>query len=175
MPKSAANLSMLFTELPFLDRFEAAAAAGFEGVEFLFPYEQRLISRRASRPTACAKSFSICRPAIGRTVGIAIYPNLVRKFRDSVAQTVQYAKAPGCTQLHCLAGKAPNYLKFVAHVQVAATPGRHEPGTGEINFPFIFEHLDNIGYRGWIGCEYQPCTLTDDSLAWFRGLKSNSN
>jgi hydroxypyruvate isomerase len=64
------------------------------------------------------------------------------------------------------------YLPHIAHVQIADTPGRHEPGTGEINFPFIFDHLDRVGYRGWIGCEYKPRTSTYDSLQWFRALKA---
>jgi hydroxypyruvate isomerase len=63
------------------------------------------------------------------------------------------------------------YSKVIAHVQIADTPGRHEPGSGEINFPFIFDHLDRIGYKGWIGCEYVPSTSTYDSLKWFRALK----
>jgi hydroxypyruvate isomerase len=250
---------MLFTELPFLDRFEAAAAAGFEGVEFLFPYEHDAADIAARLKANGLRQILFNLPAGNWAIGergIAIYPNLIGEFRDSVTRAVRYAKALGCTQLHCLAGKAPvgadhrtlrktyvenlayaarvladegltlliepintrdvpgyfldttakaadviesigvenlrlqydvyhmqimegdlaptisKYLKFIAHVQIADTPGRHEPGTGEINFPFIFEHLDNIGYRGWVGCEYNPRASTYESLAWFRQLKA---
>jgi hydroxypyruvate isomerase len=69
-----------------------------------------------------------------------------------------------------LAPTIDKYLSHIAHVQIADTPGRHEPGTGEINFPFIFDHLDKIGYRGWVGCEYKPSTSTYGSLAWLRAL-----
>lgn len=261
MPKFAANLSLLFNELPFLDRFEAAAAAGFKGVEFLFPYEydaDELTARiRANGLRQVLFNLSAGNWASGER-GLAIYPNLTREFRDSVTTAIRYAKALGCTQLHCLAGIAPvgadhramrktyvenlrfaahaladegitllieaintrdvpgyfldttakaadilesveaenlrlqydayhmqimegdltptidKHLKKIAHVQIADTPGRHEPGTGEINFPFIFDHLDRIGYQGWIGCEYRPRTSTYDSLAWFRELKSKT-
>ena len=70
-----------------------------------------------------------------------------------------------------LAPTIDKYLKLIAHVQIADTPGRHEPGTGEINYPFIFDHLDRIGYQGYVGCEYRPRTSTVESLAWFRDLK----
>jgi hydroxypyruvate isomerase len=57
-------------------------------------------------------------------------------------------------------------LSQIAHVQVADNPGRHEPGSGEIHYPFLFEHLDRIGYTGWIGCEYKPGTTTLEGLGW---------
>ncbi len=261
MPKFAANLSLLFNELPFLDRFEAAAAAGFEGVEFLFPYEHDA-DDIAARLKANGLSQVLFNFARGNWTagerGLAIYPNLVGEFRDSVSRALGYAKALGCTQLHCLAGVTPHrsrprahaknlrreppfrrtrarrrgitlliepintrdipgyfldttakaadiiesveaenlrlqydvyhmqimegdltptidkYLKTIAHVQIADTPGRHEPGTGEINFPFIFDLLDRVGYDGWIGCEYRPRTSTHDGLAWFRELESKT-
>jgi hydroxypyruvate isomerase len=74
-----------------------------------------------------------------------------------------------------LAPTISRYLPHIAHVQIADTPGRHEPGTGEISFPFIFDHLDRVGYRGWVGCEYKPRGSTYDSLAWFRALKAQSD
>ena len=262
MPKFAANLSMLFTELPFLDRFEAAASAGFEGVEFLFPYDYDAADLAARLKANGLRLVLFNLPAGNWAAGergIAIYPNLVPEFRESVARAVRYAKALGCTQLHCLAGTAPtgadhrtmrktyvdnlsfaaraladegmtlliepintrdvkNYfldstakaadviesvaapnlrlqydvyhmqimegdlaptigrhLPLIRHIQIADTPGRTEPGTGEINFPFIFEYLDDIGYRGWVGCEYKPRTSTYDSLAWFRALKAKAD
>jgi hydroxypyruvate isomerase len=258
MPRFAANLSMLFTELPFLDRFEAAALAGFQGVEFLFPYDYD-----AADITARLKANGLTQVLFNLPAGnwdagergIAIYPNLTNEFRESVGRAARYAKALGCAQLHCLAGTAPagadhramrktyvenltfaaraladdgitlliepintrdvphyfldstakaadviesvgapnlrmqydvyhmqimegdltsaisRHLPHIAHVQIADTPGRNEPGTGEINFPFIFDHLDRVGYRGWVGCEYKPRGSTNDSLAWFRALR----
>jgi hydroxypyruvate isomerase len=262
MPKFAANLSMLFTELPFLDRFDAAASAGFKGVEFLFPYDfdaDDLAARlKANGLTQALFNLPAGNWAAGDR-GIAIYPNLTGEFRESVARAVKYAKALDCTQLHCLAGTVPagadhramrktyvenlafaaraladegmtllieaintrdipnyflnstanaadviecvgasnlrlqydvyhmqimegdltptidKYLPHIAHIQIADTPGRHEPGTGEINFPFIFDHLDRAGYKGWVGCEYKPRTSTYDSLGWLRTVKARSD
>jgi hydroxypyruvate isomerase len=261
MPKFAANLSLLFNELPFLDRFEAAAAAGFDAVEFMFPYDFEPEDIRARLKANGLHLVLFNLPAGNWAAGergLAIYPNLVREFRDSVAQALKYAKALDCTQLHCLAGVAPvggdmramrktyvdnlrhaaglladegitllieaintrdvpgyfldttakaadviesveaenlrlqydvyhmqimegdlaptidKYLRLIAHVQIADTPGRHEPGTGEINFPFIFDHLDRAGYTGWVGCEYRPRTSTLDSLAWYRAQKQKA-
>lgn len=258
MPKFAANLSLLFNELPFLDRFEAAAAAGFEGVEFLFPYEFEAEEIRARLKANGLSQVLFNLPAGNWAAGergLAIYPNLTGEFRDSVAKAAKYAKALGCAQLHCLAGIAPvggdiramrktyvenlryaarmladdgitllieaintrdipgyfldttakaadiiesveaenlrlqydvyhmqimegdltptidKYLRMIAHIQIADTPGRNEPGTGEINYPFIFDHLDRIRYSGWVGCEYRPRSSTFESLAWFRDLK----
>jgi hydroxypyruvate isomerase len=74
-----------------------------------------------------------------------------------------------------LSSAISKYLPHIAHVQIADTPGRHEPGTGEINFPFVFDHLDSVGYSGWVGCEYKPRGSTYDSLAWFRALKAQSD
>lgn len=57
----------------------------------------------------------------------------------------------------------------IAHVQVADNPGRHEPGTGEINYPYLFEQIDGSGYAGWVGCEYVPLAKTSDGLGWMKG------
>jgi hydroxypyruvate isomerase len=65
-----------------------------------------------------------------------------------------------------LAPTLRKHLARIAHVQLADNPGRNEPGTGEINYPFLFRHLDEIGYRGWIGCEYKPKTTTVEGLGW---------
>ncbi len=261
MPRFAANLSLLFNEVPFLDRFEAAAASGFEAVEFMFPYEFDAEDIR-SRLKANGLRLVLFNLPAGNWAsgerGLAIYPNLVDEFRGSVSRALRYASALGCTKLHCLAGIAPagadiramrktyvenlryaaeifgregitlliepintrdipgyfldttakaadiiesvgaenlrlqydvyhmqimegdltptidKYLKLISHIQIADTPGRNEPGTGEINFPFIFEHLDRIGYAGSVGCEYRPRTSTFDSLAWFRALKGQA-
>jgi hydroxypyruvate isomerase len=66
-----------------------------------------------------------------------------------------------------LARTLQRHLDRIAHVQLADNPGRHEPSTGEINYSNLFKHLDSIGYRGWIGCEYKPRTTTVDSLGWY--------
>ena len=257
MPRFAANLSLLFTELAFLDRFRAAADAGFRGVEFMFPYEFEADDIRA-RLEANGLELVLFNLPPGNwdagDRGIAIFPDAIDPFRDSVQRAIRYATALGCGQLHCLAGVAPagadhrimrrtyaenlrfaaglcaehglklliepintrdipgyfldtsakaadiiesvgaanlfmqydvyhmqimegdlaptieKHLARIAHIQIADTPGRHEPGTGEINFAFLFDHLDRIGYAGWVGCEYRPRTTTRDSLAWFRDL-----
>jgi hydroxypyruvate isomerase len=65
-----------------------------------------------------------------------------------------------------LAATLQDNLARIGHIQVADTPGRHEPGSGEINFPFLFAHLDRLGYAGWIGCEYHPATTTEAGLGW---------
>ena len=253
MPKFAANLSLLFNELPFLDRFEAAAAAGFNAVEFMFPYDfdpddirTRLI---ANRLHLALFNLPAGDWAAGER-GIAIHSNLSGEFRESVALALKYATKLGCTQLHCLAGVAPiggdirtmrktyvenlryaasifaqegikllieaintrdvpgyfldttakaadviesveaenlrlqydvyhmqimegdlvptieRLLPHIGHVQIADTPGRHEPGTGEINYPFVLGKLDALGYAGWVGCEYRPRAGTVEGLGW---------
>lgn len=257
MPKFAANLSMLFTELPFLDRFQAAADAGFKGVEFLFPYDYQTeeISTRLVRHGLSQVLFNL--PAgqwdAGER-GISIFSAANSEFRNGVAQAIEFAQALGCRHLHCLAGIAPvgadhrqlrktyvdnlkfaadtlakhdltlliepintrdipryfldstakardiiesvdasnmrlqydvyhmqimegdlaptlaRYMNIIGHIQVADTPGRHEPGTGEINYPFLFEHLDQLGYDGWVGLEYRPKSSTAHSLLWMKEL-----
>ncbi len=255
MAKFAANLAMLFTELPFLDRFEAAAKAGFKAVEFLFPYawtaeeiKQRLDDNGL---TLVLHNLPAGDWDAGER-GIACHPDRVEEFRAGVVKAVAYAKVLGVGQLNCLAGKAPagvsdpvlhqtlvDNLKFAAnalqtaglrlliepinsfdipgfylnftsqalaildevgadnafvqydiyhaqrmegelaatmqkhlarigHIQLADNPGRNEPGTGEINYPFLFKHLERIGYSGWIGCEYKPATTTQAGLGWLQ-------
>ena len=255
MAKFAANLSMLFTELPFLDRFEAAAKAGFKAVEFLFPYAWTAeeIKQRLDEHGLTLVLHNL--PAGDWDAGergIACHPDRVEEFRAGVVKAVAYAKVLGVGQLNCLAGKAPagvsdpvlhqtlvNNLKFAAnalqaaglrlliepinsfdipgfylnftsqalsildevgadnafvqydiyhaqrmegelaatmqkhlarigHIQLADNPGRNEPGTGEINYPFLFKHLERIGYSGWIGCEYKPATTTEAGLGWLQ-------
>jgi hydroxypyruvate isomerase len=253
MPKFAANLTMLFTEHPFLDRFEAAAKAGFEAVEFLFPYAFEAQQIKQKLDTHKLKLVLHNLPAGNWEAGergIACHPDRVAEFRDGVGKAVQYAQTLGVSQLNCLAGIAPagvaadelrstfvNNLRYAAqalksaqlrlliepinhfdipgfylnytaqaadilnevgadnafiqydiyhaqrmegelaatvqkflpqigHIQLADNPGRHEPGTGEISYPFVFAHLDRIGYSGWIGCEYKPATNTEAGLNW---------
>lgn len=254
MPRFAANLTMLFTELPFLDRFEAAAKAGFAGVEYLFPYEfapDVLAAKlKAHGLTQVLHNLPAGDWAKGER-GIAILPDRVDEFRAGVNKAIKYATALGCRQVNCLAGIRPAntdpaaldatfranlayaaaklkvagirllvepintrdipgfyltstqqalglinavgsdnlfvqydiyhmqimegdlartmevHLAHIPHIQLADNPGRNEPGTGEINYPFLYAHLDRIGYGGWIGCEYKPRTTTEAGLGWF--------
>ena len=253
MPRFAANLSMLFTEVPFLDRFALASRAGFAGVEYLFPYDfpaADLAARlRHEGLVQVLHNLPAGNWAAGER-GIAILPERVAEFREGVERAIDYAQALQCPQLNCLAGIAPPtadrerlhatfvqnlafaadrlkgagirlliepinprdipgffinrtaeaaaileevgspnltiqydayhmqitegdlartisaYLDRIDHVQIADNPGRGEPGTGEINYPFLFEHLDRIGYRGWVGCEYRPQSDTLSGLSW---------
>ncbi|MGM0913507.1 MAG: hydroxypyruvate isomerase [Pseudomonadota bacterium] len=253
MPKFAANLSMLFTEVDFLDRFQAAAEAGFKGVEYLFPYdfEAAEIKRRLDDNGLAQVLFNL--PAgdwAAGERGIACHPDRVEEFRAGVDRAIAYARVLGNTQVNCLAGIQPegasdaearqtlvenlrfaadkleaagilliaepintrdipgfflnrteqalaifdevgsNNLKLqydiyhmqimegdlaptlekhfdrIAHVQIADNPGRHEPGTGEIHYPFLFAHLDRLGYQGWVGAEYKPAGRTQEGLGW---------
>jgi hydroxypyruvate isomerase len=248
---------MLFTEEPFIDRFEAAARAGFKAVEFLFPYAHTAQQVRNAALEAGVQIVLHNLPAGDWDAGergIACLPERVAEFRDGVALAIDYAKTLGVTQLNCLAGKAPagadpavlratlidnlryaagqlgrhgirlliepintfdipgfylnhtqqaidlidavgsdnlflqydiyhmqrmegelaatlqKHLPRIAHVQLADNPGRHEPGTGEINYRFLFAHLDRIGYGGWIGCEYKPKTTTTAGLGWLAAV-----
>ncbi|MGJ4918524.1 hydroxypyruvate isomerase [Bradyrhizobium oligotrophicum] len=253
MPRFAANLTMLFNELPFMERFAAAKAAGFSGVEYLFPYEfdKAELREQLARHglTQVLHNLPAGNWAAGER-GIAILPDRVDDFRDGVRRAIEYARALDCRQLNCLVGIAPDdadprelnqvlvrnlrfaaialkaqgiklliepintpdipgfflnrtaqalqlisdvesdnlfvqydiyhmqimegdlartmqkHLARIAHIQLADNPGRHEPGSGEINYPFLFRHLDAIGYSGWIGCEYKPLTTTADGLGW---------
>jgi hydroxypyruvate isomerase len=255
MPKFNANLSMLFNEVDFLDRFGAAKDAGFNGVEYLFPYAHRkedLAERlQANGLTQVLHNLPAGDWAAGER-GIACLPDRIGEFQAGVGHAIEYARALQCSQLNCLAGIAPKnidpprirdtlirnlqfaaaqlkaagirlllepcntrdipgffvnhsqqaleiiaavgsdnlFLQYdiyhmqvmegnlaptiqrnldrIGHLQLADNPGRHEPGTGEINYPFLFGHIDRIGYSGWIGCEYKPAQSTVDGLGWIR-------
>lgn len=255
MPKFSANLSMLFGEHDFLDRFDAAARAGFQGVEYIGPYDHApdVVAAHLKKNGLSQVLFNLPPGdwAKGER-GIAVLPDRVEEFRAGVDKAITYAKALGCPQVNCLAGIAPAgvdratledvfvenlkyaasrlkeagirlliepintldipgffltntkqalaliekvssdnlYLQYdiyhmqimegdlartieanlgrIAHIQLADNPGRHEPGTGEINYPFLYEHLDRIGYAGWVGAEYKPKAGTDEGLGWFR-------
>jgi hydroxypyruvate isomerase len=69
-----------------------------------------------------------------------------------------------------LAATISQLLPLIGHIQIADNPGRHEPGTGEINYQFLFQHLRNLNYQGWIGCEYRPRGKTEESLNWMKSL-----
>ena len=259
MPKFAANLTMLFNEVPFLDRFERAAKAGFGAVEFLFPYAFAAADIKARLDANHLTLVLHNLPAGDWDAGergIACLPGREDEFRVGVGKAIEYAKALGVPQLNCLAGKAPvgvdeallrktfvANLKFAAaelnkaglrlliepintfdipgfylsrttqaldildqvgaanafvqydiyhaqrmegelaatmqkqlarigHIQLADNPGRNEPGTGEINYPFLFAHLDRIGYAGWIGCEYKPKGETGAGLGWLESSQA---
>ena len=253
MPRFAANLSMLFTQVPLLDRFERAARAGFAAVEMQFPYEAPAAAIRDRLVSNRLKMVLHNLPAgdwAAGDRGIACQPERVAEFRAGVPRAIEYAKLLGVPMLNCLAGKAPvgvddavvratfvenlryaaaaladadlklliepinnrdvpgfwlnntpkaisvieevgaknlflqydvyhaqryegelantisAYIDHIAHVQVADHPGRHEPGTGEINYDFIFAHLERAGYRGHVGCEYVPAGTTEAGLGW---------
>ncbi|MEO4048408.1 hydroxypyruvate isomerase [Pseudomonas sp. CAU 1711] len=255
MPRFAANLSMLFTEVDFLDRFSAAAEAGFSGVEYLFPYDYPAEQIKALLDTNRLEQVLFNLPAGDWSKGergIACHPDRVEEFRAGVDKAIAYAQVLGNKQVNCLAGIRPqgydcatvrqtfvdnlkyaaeklqaagirlvmemintrdipgfylnttaqaleireavgstnlqlqydiyhmqimegdlarsleNNLAAIDHVQLADNPGRNEPGTGEINYRFLFEHLERIGYRGWIGCEYKPKTTTAAGLGWLK-------
>ena len=253
MPRFAANLSMLFTEVPLLDRFARAARAGFKAVEIQFPYELPVEQLQQGLWQNKLKLVLHNLPAGDWATGergIACLPGRIEEFRAGVDKALTYATALGTPQLNCLAGIRPAdvtgqearrvlidnlryaatrlkahglklliepvntkdlpgfflsgtqqaldlitevgadnlFLQYdvyhaqrmegdlantfsahidrIAHIQIADNPGRHEPGTGEINYPFLFAHLDRIGYKGWIGCEYKPEAATEAGLGW---------
>lgn len=253
----AANLTMLFNELPFMQRFAAAAEAGFSGVEFLFPYEfdaQEIAAQlRRHNLTLVLHNLPPGNWAAGER-GIACHPDRVAEFEAGVATAIHYAQLLGVAQLNCLAGIVPaglshdlawqtllrnlryaaerlkahqirlliepintfdmpgfflsrtseavelirqsgsdnlflqydiyhmqrmegeliqtlrNNLPLISHLQLADNPGRHEPGSGEINYRNLFTQLDAMGYRGWIGCEYKPQNGTLAGLGWRAAL-----
>ena len=253
MPKFAANLSMMYQDIGFLDRFDAAARAGFKGVEFLFPYDHppEAIAERLARNRLSLTLFNpVPGDWAGGERGLAALPGREQEFRDGVDKAIIYAKATKCPLVHTMAGLWPEgqdkaagervyvdnlrwaadrlaregvtaiiepintrdipgyYLNTTAqampiitavdrpnvrlqldlyhaqimrgdlaptirdlagmypHIQIAGTPGRHEPDVGEINYPFLFDLLDEIGYDGWIGCEYRPKGDTVAGLGW---------
>jgi hydroxypyruvate isomerase len=69
-----------------------------------------------------------------------------------------------------LANSMQKYFKRIGHIQLADNPGRNEPGTGEINYSFLFQMIDRLGYTGWIGCEYKPASTTEAGLGWMKSL-----
>ena len=257
MPRFCANLTMLYNEHGFLDRFAAARADGFAGVEFMFPYafpkEQLADALHQNGLTQVLHNL----PAgnwEGGERGIACLPDRTGEFQDGVGRAIDYARALGCRQLNCLVGLTPQdadadrvrqtlvdnlrfaaghlgeadirllvepvnskdipgfhldrvekvvatidevgsdnvflqydfyhqqrmagellatfrtYKDRIAHIQIADNPGRNEPGTGEINYPVLFEALDREGYAGWTGCEYKPKAETSAGSGLVRAL-----
>ena len=255
MPKFAANLSMLFTEQPFLERFKAASEHGFEFIEYLFPYEwpAELLAKQLQRHKLQQVLFNLPPGNWGAGErGIACLPDRIAEFETGIDQAINYAKILGVTQVNCLAGLAPKHIEHrilwqtfcsnidyaaqrfqehgitlliepinskvdmphffidtlekvlniiselkhsnikiqfdiyhmqimqgniirslekhltsIAHIQFADNPGRHEPGTGELNFNTIFKYLDKLNYTGYVSAEYVPLQNTSRSLHWF--------
>jgi len=255
MPRLAANLTMMYTEHPFLDRYAAAARDGFSGVEFLFPYEfaaAELKSRLEEHGLTQALFNAPPGDWAAGERGIASLPGREGEFERGFDQALEYAAALGNRSLHVMAGlirpeqdRAAHreaYLKNLAaaaraaasagitvviepintrdipgfflnrqdeaqavcaevgaenlkvqfdiyhcqivegdiamklqrdmagigHIQIAGVPDRHEPDLGELNYPYLFERIDSLGYAGWIGCEYRPKAGTSAGLGWAR-------
>ena len=253
MPRFAANLSMMFNEVPFLDRFEAARKADFEGVEYLFPYDfpAAEIRRRLNGAGLTQVLFNMAPGDWAKgDRGLASLPGRQTEFRESVKRALDYAHTLECKQVHCMAGipsagvspvtaaatyaanlawaaeqaapagvkiviepinhrdmpgyhlhtqaqgaaivealgrdrlglqfdvyhvqitegditkRMEQYMPVIAHMQIADVPARNEPGTGEIGWSYVFRRMDELGYQGWVGCEYRPAGETVAGLRW---------
>ena len=259
MPRFAANLSMMYQELDFLERFGAAAADGFKAVEFLFPYAYPAQQIRDALDAAGLQQVLFNAPpgdwASGER-GIASLPGRESEFKESIALAIDYAKILGNRHIHVMAGllrpdqdaekhravylrnlayaallasraemtiliepinhrDMPGYflnyqhdahqiceelgntslqVQFdiyhcqimegdiatklkrdlsrptggVGHIQIAGVPNRHEPSDGEVNYPYLLTLLDELGYAGWVGCEYRPKAGTSAGLGWLK-------
>lgn len=255
MPRLAANLSMMYTEHPFLDRFAAAAGDGFEAVEYLFPYEFPASELALRLRDSGLRQVLFNAPpgdwAAGER-GTACLPGREDDFRTGVRQALDYAGTLGCPRVHLMAGLAPSgadrarlretclrnlewaanaaaaqgvdcliepintrdipgfflnrqdeahaivaevgapNLKVqmdlyhcqivegdvamklrrwlptgrVGHLQIAGVPERHEPDVGELNYAYLFRVIDELGFDGWVGCEYRPKGGTSEGLGW---------
>lgn len=264
MPQFAANLSLMYTEVPFLDRFAAAARDGFRAVELLFPYAYEPTQLAAlldahglqlvlfNAPPGGTDLASMAAAWDQQARGTAALPGHEDAFCAGVLTALRYAQALDCPRIHVMSGivppgvereslkdlavdnlrwaaaeaarvgrdiliepinlrdmpryflnrqdhahelldavQAPNlkvqmdlyhcqivegdvatklrrYLPTgrVAHIQIAGVPGRHEPDRGELNYPYLFDTLDELGYAGWVGCEYRPAAGTSQGLGW---------
>ena len=257
MPKFAANLSMMFNEVPFPERFAAAAKAGFKAVEFLFPYDYTPAQVAGWLKENNLKNALFNMPpgnwAAGDR-GMASIPGREQEFCDGVAKAIEYALALGTPTVHAMAGMLPagadrathrstyvdniwyaakelakhsltlviepintrdmpgyflnyqdeahairkeigepnlkvqmdfyhvqimegdltmtfkNNFEGIGHVQIASVPTRNEPDQGEINYRHIFKLLDDMGYDGYVGCEYRPRGRTEDGLGWLKEM-----
>ncbi len=253
MLKFDAHIGWLFTELPFEDRFAAAAKAGFKAVENpnLFAYStQQLADWLGKNNLVLVQTATPTGDAQKGDRGLACRPERISEFRDGVGKAIEFAQALDFKILHVMAGlKAPDadldtyyktyidnlrfsgracaekgikvilepiskfsvpdfylntpnmavqaiedsgddniyllfdyyhaqcaqgnlvqfvrdHLELIGHIQIADTPGRNEPGSGEINYNYVLSELDKLGYNGWVGCEYKPATDTNSSLRW---------
>ncbi|SDZ81977.1 2-oxo-tetronate isomerase [Acidovorax soli] len=262
MPRFAANLSMLYSDVDFLDRFAAAAHDGFQAVEYLFPYAypaQELAKRLQAKGLQQVLFNAPPGDWDAGERGLACLPGREAEFREGMAKAIEYAKALQCPRIHVMAGLVPQgadaasvratyianvrhaaeqaaphgiqillepingrdmpgfflsrqdqahaliaeigatnvkvqmdlyhaqivegdlamkirqYLPTgnVGHLQIAGVPERHEPDVGEVNYTYLFQLLDSLGYGGWIGCEYRPARgaaphATSDGLGWLK-------
>jgi hydroxypyruvate isomerase len=255
MPRFAANLSMLYPQHDFLARFDAAAADGFEAVEFLFPYDFSIaqLKQRLDDNGLVQALFNAPPGAWAKGErGTASLPGRESEFREGIGQALEYAAVLGNDRIHVMAGLLPSedlrerhhaiYLENltyaaeqavkagitvliepintrdipgfflnrqdqaqaickevgaanlkvqfdlyhcqivegdvtmklrrdfagIGHIQIAGVPDRHEPSLGELNYPYLFEMIDQLGYQGWIGCEYRPKGDTSEGLQWLR-------
>lgn len=253
MIKFSANLTMLYSDVPFVDRFERAASSGFRFIEYQFPYEHdaRVLANTASRNGLTSILFNLPAGEWSKgDRGIAASPDRVEEFRQGVATGIEYARILQVRQLNCLVGRRDerfpsqdqerivienlryaahllgergitlliemlnpydvpgfllptpkaafdllgqvgssnlkvqydfyhaqrvegelantfrNHSASIGHVQIADSPGRHQPGTGEINYRFLLEFIDRTGYQGYVGLEYVPQGTTEESLGW---------
>lgn len=266
MPRFAANISMMYNELDFLDRFSAAARDGFTGVEFLFPYSY-LVGDIKSRldQHGLAQALFNCPPGdwTAGERGIACLPGREEEFRRGMERALGYAHVLGNKHLHVMAGLvrpgqkrpeqdrarhrdvylhnlayaaqqaaaqgitvviepinlrdmpgyflnrqddahavcrevgAPNLkvlldlyhcqivegdlaaqmrrdIAGIGHMQVAGVPERNEPDCGEVDYPYLFRLMDELGYEGWVGCEYRPKAGTSEGLTWLRTWLMNT-
>jgi hydroxypyruvate isomerase len=262
VPRFAANVTLLYPDVPLRDRVAAAARDGFTAVEVQFPYELAAAEMRRALRDARVGLVLLNAPAGAAASGergLAALPGREADFRRSVEQGLDYARQAGARCMHVMAGVAPvgappdeclqAYLRNLAwagaaakpygvtvtiepinardipgyflcrlqqaadvlaalqndnvglqfdayhvqvmegdlarnlarhfasirHVQVAGAPDRNEPDTGEIHYPHLFRLLDDLGYRGWVGCEYRPSRGaapggTSAGLGWLRSI-----
>jgi 2-dehydrotetronate isomerase len=270
VPRFAANLSMMYTEVPFMERFAAAATDGFKAVEFLFPYAFDAHEIKAKLDAHGLQQVLFNAPPGNWEAGERGLSSLVDReaeFQAGIATAIEYAKVLNCPRVHVMAGlinkdttnatddeitmvrsqwaqykkslayaakqfsaanimglvepintrdvpgylinrqadahriiaevlteakvdsrhlrvqmdlyhvqivegdvamKIRQFIDGVGHIQIAGVPERHEPSVGELNYPYLFSVLDELGYNGWIGCEYRPKGLTSDGLQWFK-------
>ena len=272
MPQFAANLSMLYPELAFLDRFDAAAKDGFEAVEYLFPYDfakEEILARLEHNGLQQVLFNGPPGDWAGGERGLACLPGRDAEFREGIARAIDYAVALACPRIHVMAGLVPEGLERdalqpvyldnlgwasaeaakakldvliepintrdipgfflnrqdhaheiveavgapnlkvqmdlyhcqivegdvamkirkylptgrVGHIQIAGVPDRNEPDTGEQNYPYLFDVLDEVsaqcGWQGWVGCEYRPRRGavpggTSDGLGWLRAQRQRA-
>jgi len=259
MPRFAANLSMLYPQHDFLARFAAAAADGFEAVEYLFPYDfspQELKQQLSDNGLVQALFNAPPGDWAAGERGIASLPGRESEFRIGIERALNYASVLGNDRIHVMAGLLPSealrerhqavYLENlgyaaeqaakagitvliepintrdmpgfflnrqdqaqaickevgaanlkvqfdfyhcqivegdvisklrrdfagVGHIQIAGVPDRHEPDMGELNYAWLFEEIDRLGYTGWIGCEYRPKGDTSEGLQWLRDWRA---
>jgi len=251
MPAFAANLSFLFTEWDFLDRFQAAADAGFSAVEYLFPYEHppELLGRKLDDLGLTQALFNLpCGDWVSGDRGLAALPGRLEEVQAGLERALPYIEATKVGRVHLMAGLAewndplamaayrrsvawcaerlaeigvdltleainpidmPGYflgsvdhaagliplmrqpnlklqfdiyhcqiihgdvtrrlrrlMPIIGHVQIASVPSRGEPDGEELNYGYLFQELDLLGYQGWVGCEYRPRGKTTDGLDW---------